>query len=84
MSDPFNTLDSFSAPSGAIHFASLKKLESALGVSVSRLPVSIRIVLGVVLRNCDGVKVTQSMSSSWRTGSPTPSAPRKSPSPWRV
>jgi aconitate hydratase len=58
MSDPFNTLDSFSAPSGAIHFASLKKLESALGVSVSRLPVSIRIVLESVLRNCDGVKVT--------------------------
>jgi aconitate hydratase len=58
MSDPFNTLDSFAASSGTIHFASLKKLESALGTSVSRLPVSIRIVLESVLRNCDGVKVT--------------------------
>jgi aconitate hydratase len=58
MSDPFNTLDSFAASSGTIHFASLKKLESALGTTVSRLPVSIRIVLESVLRNCDGVKVT--------------------------
>ncbi len=58
MSDPFNTLDSLSTHSGALHIASLKKLESALGVSLARLPVSIRIVLESVLRNCDGVKVT--------------------------
>jgi aconitate hydratase len=58
MSDPFNTLDSFSTPSGTAHFASLKKLESALGKPLSRLPVSIRVVLESVLRNCDGVKVT--------------------------
>jgi len=57
MTDPFNTLDSFSTGKDAIHFASLKKLETALGVSVARLPVSIRIVLESVLRNCDGVKV---------------------------
>jgi aconitate hydratase len=58
MSDAFNTHDSFTTASGKHHFASLKKLESALGVSVARLPVSIRIVLESVLRNCDGVKVT--------------------------
>jgi aconitate hydratase len=58
MTDAFNTHDSFSTASGSHHFASLKKLEHALGVSVSRLPVSIRIVLESVLRNCDGVKVT--------------------------
>ncbi|MGK2951735.1 MAG: aconitate hydratase AcnA [Thiobacillus sp.] len=57
MTDAFNTFDSISTGSKA-HFASLKKLEAALGVSVTRLPVSIRIVLESVLRNCDGVKVT--------------------------
>ncbi|HSJ80401.1 MAG TPA: aconitate hydratase AcnA, partial [Thiobacillus sp.] len=58
MTDAFNTFDSLSTASGKAHFASLKKLETALGVSVTRLPVSIRIVLESVLRNCDGVKVT--------------------------
>ncbi len=58
MTDAFNTLDSLSTAAGKTHFASLKKLETALGVSVARLPVSIRIVLESVLRNCDGVKVT--------------------------
>ncbi|MDP2110899.1 MAG: aconitate hydratase AcnA [Thiobacillus sp.] len=58
MTDTFNTFDSISTAAGKHHFASLKKLEAALGVSVTRLPVSIRIVLESVLRNCDGVKVT--------------------------
>ena len=58
MTDAFNTYDSISTATGKAHFASLKKLEHALGVSVARLPVSIRIVLESVLRNCDGVKVT--------------------------
>ena len=58
MTDAFNTLDSLSTAAGKAHFASLKKLETALGVSVARLPVSIRIVLESVLRNCDGMKVT--------------------------
>lgn len=58
MTDTFNTFDSISTAAGKAHFASLKKLETALGVSVARLPVSIRIVLESVLRNCDGVKVT--------------------------
>ncbi len=58
MTDAFNTYDSLPTATGKAHFASLKKLETALGMSVSRLPVSIRIVLESVLRNCDGVKVT--------------------------
>ena len=40
-------------------FYSLPALEKALGVGISRLPVSIRIVLESVLRNCDGKKVTE-------------------------
>ncbi|MBW8329147.1 MAG: aconitate hydratase AcnA [Thiobacillus sp.] len=58
MTDTFNTFDTFSTGTGNPRFASLKKLEAALGMSVARLPVSIRIVLESVLRNCDGVKVT--------------------------
>ncbi|KAB2321420.1 aconitate hydratase AcnA [Betaproteobacteria bacterium SCN1] len=58
MADAFSTLDSFSTASGSKQFASLSKLEAALGQPLSRLPVSIRIVLESVLRNCDGVKVT--------------------------
>ncbi len=40
-------------------FYSLPQLGKALGVNVERLPVSIRIVLESVLRNCDGKKVTE-------------------------
>ncbi len=58
MTDAFNTHDAFTTAAGGHHFASLKKLETALGASLARLPVSIRIVLESVLRNCDGVKVT--------------------------
>ncbi|MEO8718881.1 MAG: aconitate hydratase AcnA, partial [Burkholderiales bacterium] len=40
-------------------FYSLPKLGKALGVNMERLPLSIRIVLESVLRNCDGKKVTE-------------------------
>ena len=51
---PFNTLKTF--PAGQFH--SLPALETAGIGKISRLPVSIRIVLESVLRNCDDVKVT--------------------------
>jgi len=41
---------------GKLH--SLPALGRALGVDLARLPVSIRIVLESVLRNCDGAKIT--------------------------
>ena len=40
-------------------YYSLPALGQALGVAVERLPVSIRIVLESVLRNCDGKKVSE-------------------------
>ncbi len=58
--DPFNALASFEmagGKSGRLH--SLPALGRALGTDLSRLPVSIRIVLESVLRNCDGNKVTE-------------------------
>src|SRR5918999_366061 len=50
-----NTLQTFKHG----QFYSLAALGKALGVDVQRLPVSIRIVLESVLRNCDGKKVTE-------------------------
>src|SRR5258707_6998272 len=54
-----NTLAEFKLASGETgKFYSLPALEAAGVGRVSRLPVSIRIVLESVLRNCDGKKVT--------------------------
>ena len=56
----FNTLQEFKMASGKTgKFYSLPALEKALGAKVSRLPVSLRIVLESVLRHCDGKKVTE-------------------------
>ncbi|MFO7542775.1 MAG: aconitate hydratase AcnA [Thiobacillus sp.] len=70
MTDAFNTQDTFSTNAGKTRYFSLKKLETALGVSLARLPVSIRIVLESVLRHCDGVKVTPEhvkQLANWQT-----------------
>jgi len=55
----FNTLQNFKLGNKSCQFYSLPALGKALGVDVQRLPVSIRIVLESVLRNCDGQKVTE-------------------------
>jgi aconitate hydratase len=55
-----DTLKEFKLGSGAAgRFYSLPALEAAGVGKVSRLPVSIRIVLESVLRNCDGKKVSE-------------------------
>ena len=55
-----NTLKDFKlSDSKTGKFYSLPALQKKLGVNISRLPVSIRIVLESVLRNCDGKKVTE-------------------------
>jgi aconitate hydratase len=59
MNDPLQTLQTFDSGTGReTRFASLPALEKAGIGKVSRLPVSIRIVLESVLRNCDGQRVT--------------------------
>src|SRR6266571_3978596 len=56
----FNSLQSFEPNSGkAGQFYSLPQLEKEGIGKISRLPVSIRIVLESVLRNCDGRKITE-------------------------
>ena len=58
MSDEFKTLLKFDAGKGREGFLhSLPTLEGQGVGKISRLPVSIRIVLESVLRNCDGKKV---------------------------
>ncbi|NUO85439.1 MAG: aconitate hydratase AcnA [Cupriavidus sp.] len=46
-------------PSGKGPYYSLPQLGEALDLDIGRLPVSIRVVLESVLRNCDGKKVTE-------------------------
>src|SRR5213082_2569989 len=56
----FNTLRTFELANGQQgHLYSLPALEEARLGPISRLPVSIRIVLESVLRNCDGKKVSE-------------------------
>ena len=58
MNDEFKTLQKFDAGKGREGFLhSLPELEKQGIGKISRLPVSIRIVLESVLRNCDGKKV---------------------------
>src|SRR5436305_7437334 len=58
MTDEFKTLKKFDAGNGHEgSFFSLPALEEQGIGKISRLPVSIRIVLESVLRNCDGKKV---------------------------
>jgi aconitate hydratase len=56
MNDPFNVLTELNGSK----YYSLPALEAQSGMSgISRLPISIRIVLESVLRNCDGKKVME-------------------------
>src|SRR3954463_13309616 len=57
--NPFNTLQTFTVEGESHKFYSLPALEKAGVGKISRLPVSIRIVLESVLRNCDGKKVSE-------------------------
>jgi aconitate hydratase len=74
MNDPFHTLQTFDAGGGRQGwFHSLPALESQGVGPISRLPVSIRIVLESVLRNCDGKRVSEKdvhTLANWSAKSP--------------
>ncbi|AWI09577.1 aconitate hydratase AcnA [Ereboglobus luteus] len=57
--NPFDTLQTFAANGASHRFYSLPALEAAGAGRISRLPVSIRLVLESLLRNCDGKRVTE-------------------------
>ena len=65
--NPFNTLQSFE---GGKKFYSLPELTKQFP-GVARLPVSIRLVLEAVLRNCDGKRVMESNIKELATWKPT-------------
>jgi aconitate hydratase len=57
--DPIAARDTFSLPGGKIGYFRLDKLDSLGFGPVGKLPLSIRVLLEAVLRNCDGYEVTQ-------------------------
>ena len=74
MTNEFDTLQKFDAGHGRdAFFHSLPVLEEKGVGPISRLPVSIRIVLESVLRNCDGKKVRRQdveTLANWKAKSP--------------
>jgi aconitate hydratase len=66
-----NTLKDFNISGKKGKFYSLPALEKSLGAKISRLPVSIRLVLESVLRNCDGKKVTEEHIKQLANWAPT-------------
>ncbi|HEY1764400.1 MAG TPA: aconitate hydratase AcnA [Opitutaceae bacterium] len=79
--DPFATLQTFDANGAKQRLHLLPALAKA-GLDISRLPVSIRVVLESLLRNCDGKRVTEKAVRSlagWK-----PKAPRTEEIPFVV
>jgi aconitate hydratase len=72
---PFDARRSFTAPDGRQgYLASLPALEAAGLGKISRLPISIRVVLESVLRNCDGLRITEEdvkKLAAWNAPKPT-------------
>src|SRR5437764_1397396 len=79
----FNSLQTFDLGNGSKgSFYSLPALEKAGVGAISKLPVSLRLVLEAVLRNCDGKRVTESnvkTLANWK-----PNAPRTEEIPFVV
>ncbi|MBI3041391.1 MAG: aconitate hydratase AcnA [Betaproteobacteria bacterium] len=79
--DPFKALREFKLASGATgKYYALGALEAGGLGRIARLPVSLRIVLESLLRNCDGKRVTEAhvkALAAWR-----PNAPRTAEIPF--
>jgi len=80
--NPFNTRQKFSTADGEKTFYSLPALAAAGFPNVARLPISLRLILEALLRNCDGQRVTEAAVralASWQ-----PNAPRTEEIPFVV
>ena len=67
-----NYLDTLSTSSGDLSYYSLERLQEKQGLSLEKMPVSIRIILENILRNVDGKVITQDdvdTVSKWRPDS---------------
>jgi len=75
--NPLNSLKTFDSGSGSdSYFYSLPALEKAGIGPVSKLPISIRLVLESVLRNCDGKRITEDdvkTLANWNAAAPSQS-----------
>src|SRR5882724_7695393 len=72
-SDTLRTFDAGKGKTGFFH--SLPDLEEKGIAKISRLPISIRIVLESILRNCDGKRVTERdvvTLAAWNAKAPAP------------
>jgi aconitate hydratase len=73
MIDAFNSLKPFRSGRFEGSIYSLPTLEEAGLGAISRLPVSLRVVLESILRNCDGGRITEEdvkTLAGWRAGAP--------------
>ena len=73
VTDEFKTLRKFDTGHGEAYFHSLPALAEQGFPGIARLPVSIRIVLESVLRNCDGQKVRRrdvETLAQWKAAKP--------------
>jgi aconitate hydratase len=57
--DPFGARAALTTPAGTVALYRLDRLEKSLGVSLARLPFSIKILLEAMLRNVDDYQVTK-------------------------
>src|SRR3989442_644259 len=57
--DPFGARAALATPAGTFHICRLDRLATRLGVSIDRLPFSIKILIESALRHCDGYQVTE-------------------------
>lgn len=75
LNNPLNTLTALNEAEGKFYY-SLPSLETAGIGPVSKLPISIRVVLESVLRNCDGKNITEEevkTLANWNAKSPSKS-----------
>jgi aconitate hydratase len=71
--DPFNARDTFNTGAGQAGIYRLSKLQDAGQGGIDQLPVSIRVLLESVLRNCDGYVVSEDdvkALAAWNAASP--------------
>jgi aconitate hydratase len=76
--DPFGTLAPLPG-ADSLHHHSLPRFASQAGITLERLPFSIRILLESALRNCDGFEVTEDDVRRIAAWSPAPGEPAEIP-----
>jgi len=69
--DPLGSRDTLDTPAGRFEIHRISALEKPLGISIAKLPFSIRVLLEAALRNCDGFQVTEADVRRLAAWSPT-------------